>query len=120
MANTFNSILNIAKGTNRIVRRAGTKMFNSSLSTAGQIAILYKDAGIKTFTLGKKVVVKSAKLALTNQKDLIKTTGNALKEVVQTIKDHKDPKNVSFEVSSPRKNGTTEKAKKLTIDDMLK
>ena len=89
-----NNILKILKTTqeaNAILTKAGGKVILSSFHTAKQIANLYKDAGLKAFGLSKDLVLKTVELTISNQKEILKTSGNAIKAAAQSIRDGAEP-----------------------------
>ena len=96
-----------------ILTKARNKMLKSSFHTAKQIAGLYKDAGIEAFKIGKQVVSKSVKLTIDNQKELIQTSGEALKEAAKSIRETE----VKVEKRTKSKRGR--KKKEVSIDDLL-
>lgn len=93
------------KMANAIFSEAGGVMLKSSFNTAKAIAKLYQDAGFKAFSFGKEMFQKTLELTLANQKELWETSGKALKEVAQNLRD-----------VEPQ----AEPKKELTIDDILK
>ncbi|MEL6657356.1 MAG: hypothetical protein AAFY48_07720 [Bacteroidota bacterium] len=104
MLNNLKKAYQTTKEANAILAEAGGVMLKSSFSTAKQIAILYRDAGYKAFSFGKGMVKKTVELTVANQKELLKTSGNALKEVAQSLREV-EPE--------------AEEKKDLTIDDVL-
>lgn len=102
LANNFKTMLKITKDTTRIMIKARNEMIGSTFKTVVQIASLYKDAGFGALKQGRQLLVDTTKLALDNQRHLIKTTGEALQETRQTIKEK----------------GKRKKSN-LTIDDLL-
>ncbi len=112
----FNQAIKATKATNGILAKAGNKMFKSSFNTAKKIAVLYKDAGLETYKIGKKVVSSTVKLAVDNQKEILQTSGEAIREAAQSIR-------TTDLKASPKKTTkkTTKRKKKssLTIDDVL-
>ena len=94
------------KMANAILSEAGGVMLKSSLRTAKEIFKLYQDAGSQAFSFGKVVVQKTVELSLANQKEIWETSGKAIKDVAQGIRDwESQPSDVQEE---------------LTIDDILK
>ncbi len=79
-------VIKNTKQANEILGRAGKSMFISSFSTAKKIANLYKEAGFKAFDLSKEVVQKTVELTINNQKNILKTSGNAIKEAVESVR----------------------------------
>ncbi len=112
----FNQAIKATKATNGILAKAGSKMFQSSFSTAKKIAVLYKDAGLETYKIGKKVVSSTVELAVSNQKELLQTSGEAIREAAQSIRktDLKASPKKTAKKSPKRK-----KKAALTIDDVL-
>ena len=74
------------KKANAILTEAGGTMLKSSFQTAKEIANLYREAGFKAFSFGKGMIRKTVELTVANQKELLKTSGEALKEVAQSIR----------------------------------
>ena len=97
---------NTTKTANAILSEAGGVMVKSSFQTAKEILKLYQDAGKKAFSFGKGMAQKTVELTVANHKELLKTSGNALKEVAK-----------SFQEQTPK---AEPKKKELTIDDVLK
>lgn len=108
----------MTKATNAILSKAGTKMIKSSFNTAKQIAVLYKDAGVATYRIGKDVVTGTFKLALDNQKTIIKTSGEAIKEAAQQLRQKEEAK-AKATAKRKRKARKSRKKKELSIDDLL-
>ncbi|MEM9820951.1 MAG: hypothetical protein AAF985_07755 [Bacteroidota bacterium] len=96
-----------------ILTKARNKMLKSSFHTAKQIAGLYKDAGIEAYTIGKKVVSKTVKLTIDNQKELIQTSSEALKAAAKSIRETE----VKEEKKPKGKRGR--KKKDVTIEELL-
>ncbi|MEM6806825.1 MAG: hypothetical protein AAF696_35820, partial [Bacteroidota bacterium] len=94
------------KTANAILSEAAGVMFKSSIQTAKEIANLYQDAGTKAFSFGKGMIQKTVELSLANQKELVKTSGKAFKEVAQSLRDQ-----------APKV--TPKKGKDLKIEDVL-
>ncbi len=105
LKNNLKKAYKTTKTANAILTEAGGVMLKSSLHTAKEIAKLYKDAGSKVFSSGKVMVKKTVQLTLANQKELLKTSSHALKEVAQTLREV-EPK--------------SEEKEEMTIDDVLK
>ncbi|MEM6631309.1 MAG: hypothetical protein AAF694_16630 [Bacteroidota bacterium] len=105
LKNNIQKAYNATKTGNAILSEAGGVMLKSSIQTAKEIAKLYQDAGIKAFSFGKGVVKKTVELTLENQKEILKTSSKALKEVAQSLREQESK---------------TEKKEELTIDDLLK
>ena len=85
-----------------------------------QIASIYRAAGSKAFDLGKEVVKQTVDLAVDNQKELIKTSGQAFKDVTQSMRpqEAKQADGKKAKTAPKRKNAKRQK-KAVTIDDML-
>lgn len=79
-------VLNTTRKTNKILVKAGTHIFKSSLNTTKSIAQLYKNAGAEALDLGKGLWKETVKLAFDNQKDMRETSVKALKEAVGVIR----------------------------------
>jgi hypothetical protein len=85
-------VLQTTKEANAILIKASGTVLKSSFNTTLQIANLYKDAGLKAFNLTKDLVQKTVELTVNNQKEIIKTSGQAIKEAAQSIRqDGTDP-----------------------------
>lgn len=114
------------KVTNNIFGKAGRKMIQSSFDTTKKIATLYKDAGYETYRIGKEVVKASLRLAVDNQKELLSTSGEAIKEAAKTIRktDVKASPKASRK-AAPKKRTTRKKSvgrkkkAEVTIDDLI-
>lgn len=123
LKNNINKLLRTTKKTNTILRKAGGVMLTSSFNTAKQIAYLYKDAGSRVFDLSKEVVKKTVSLTIDNQKELIKTSGKAIIEVAQSIR-QSDVKAKASPNGSTKTSASHEKQpksnKEITIDDLLR
>ncbi len=106
LKNNIRKAYRTTKKANAILSEAGGVMLKSSFQTAKEIAKLYQNAGFKAFSFGKGMVKETVKLAIANQKELLKTSGQALKEVAQSLRE--------------REPEVEEEKKELTIDDILK
>ncbi len=84
-------VLQTTKEANAILTKAGGVVVKSSFKTAKKIAVLYKDAGFKAFNLGKDVVKTTVSLTLENQKKILKTSGAAIKEAAESIRENAEP-----------------------------
>ena len=119
----LNKVFETTKEANAILSKAGGVMFKSSVNTAKLIANLYKDAGLKAFGLSREVVKKTVELAIKNQKELLKTSGAAFKEVTQTILEKEEvqsnttPNGGAKKTSKQARQPKTKKD--VTIDDLL-
>lgn len=115
------------KEANAILTRAGGIVIKSSFKTAKQIAMLYKDAGFKAFSIGKEVVKTTFELTINNQKEILKTSGEAIKEAAKSIRETQEPELKTMTNARAKKAGkkTTKKKtkraikKNITIDDLL-
>jgi len=118
----ISKLFQTAKQANTIFRKAGGVMLKSSFNTAKQIAYLYKDASFRTFDLSKEVVKKTVSLTIENQKELIKTSGKAIIEVAQSMR-QSDTKVKASPNGSAKKSASHRKQpkskKEITIDDLL-
>lgn len=117
MSNNIKKVLKTSKETNAILKEATGTILRSSFQTAKQIASLYKKAGFQTFDLGKEIVKKTFELGIDNQKLLLKTSGNAIKEISQSIRS-----NISTVEVKPKAKKTSrakKSQKEVTIDDLL-
>ena len=117
-------LIRVAREANAILGSAGGIIVKSSFDTAKQLAGVYKDAGSKAFNLSKEVVKKTVELTVENQKELLKTSGKALKEVAQTIVRNEpqtkaSPKGKAKRFSKQTKAKTAKKKKDITIDDLM-
>ncbi len=116
IGNTFPRILR----TNSILRKAGGQMLKTSFQTAKKIAVLYKDAGVETYKIGKKVVQGTLRLTIDNQKEIFQTSGKALRDAADNFRQEEKPPVKAKKSTTKRKS----KAKKrnsqdLKIDDLL-
>ena len=105
--------------TNSIFRKAGGQMVQSSFQTAKKIALLYKDAGMETYRIGKKLVSSTLRLTIDNQKELLQTSSQAIREAADTLRpEPAAPKATKSTAKrkSKRKNGHNHN---LQIDDLL-
>ena len=119
MSNNIQKVLKTTKEANAILTKAGGTMLKSSFNTAKEIAALYKNAGLKVFGLGKDIAKKTFELSLKNQKELLKTSGNALREVTQSIRvNTAEEKDKAKNNRSKSRKSVTNK-KEVTIDDLL-
>lgn len=98
-------VLQTTKDANTILTKAGSIVIKSSFYTALQIANLYKEAGLKAFDLSKDVVQKTVALTFNNQKEIIKTSGQAIKEAAQSIRDGAEPELKTMTNASAKKAG---------------
>lgn len=115
-------LIRVAREANAILGSAGGVMIKSSFDTAKQLADIYKDAGSKAFHLSKEVVKKTVSLTLENQKEILKTSGKALREVAQSIGRNEPQKKSSpnGKAKNFRDRGKGSKKKKdITIDDLM-
>lgn len=121
--NSISKVLENTKTANAILRKAGGIMFRSSFNTAKQVATLYKEAGVKAFSLGKEVATKTVELTWSNQKTLLKTSGKAIKEAAQHLREGTEPELKTMTNARAKKAGkkVTKRSKKkdISIDDLL-
>ena len=89
--NNIQKAIKTTKEAKTILTKAGGIVVMSSFNTAKQIASLYKNAGLKTFDLSKTVVQKTIELTFENQKEILKTSGNAIKKATQSILEGSEP-----------------------------
>lgn len=119
----INKVLETTKTANAILSKAGGVMFKTSFNTAKQIANLYKEAGLKAFSLSKEVVQKTVELTWSNQKEIIKTSGNAIKEAAQSIREGGEVELKTMTKArakkAGKKKGQRAVKKDITIDDLL-
>ena len=116
-----NRILKVFRATqkaNTILAKAGIKMAKSSFDTAKEITSLYKDTGVKAFGMGKELFKKTLTLTIDNQKNLLKTSGQAVKEAVKSIRETESERKKPA-AGRAKKNGRAKTKKELTIDDLL-
>lgn len=108
------------RAANAIMIKAGGVMLRTSFGTMKQIASLYREAGSKAFDLGKEVVKQTVDLAVDNQKELIKTSGEAFKEVKENIRATEEEKTGRAKAKTTAKRKSTKRSKKaVSIDDLL-
>lgn len=120
--NNLQKVFQATKKANSILSKAGGIILKSSLQTTKQIAGLYKDAGLKAFSISKELVKKTVELTVNNQKEILKTSGEALKEVAQQIILPK-AESQSGPNGKMKKSGTKKRQpkvkKEISIDDLL-
>ena len=121
---TINKVFRTTKEANAILSKAGGVVIKSSFKTAKQIATLYKDAGFKAFNLGKEVIKTTVSLTIDNQKEILKTSGQAIKEAAKSIRDHGEEKELKTMTNARAKKAGRKKTKRtpkkeITIDDLL-
>lgn len=106
---------------NAIMLKAGGVILKTSFNTMKQMAALYRNAGAKAFDLGKEVVKQTVDLAVDSQKELIKTSGKAFKEVTESIrtteKEHAEGQRKAKTTAKRKSTKRTKKA--VSIDDLL-
>ena len=108
------------RAANAIMIKAGGAMIKTSFKTMKQIASLYREAGTKAFDLGKEVVKQTVDLAVDNQKELIKTSGAAFKEVTQSMRGQEEENTDRRKAKTTAKRKSAKASKKVvSIDDML-
>jgi len=121
--NNISKIIQTTKEANAILSKAGGVMIKSSFNTAKQIATLYKDVGIRAFSLGREAVKTTVSLTIDNQKEIIKTSSKAIKEAAKSIRENGEGElktMTSKDVKNAGKKKVKRKAKKdITIDDLL-
>jgi len=123
----ISKVFQTTKEANAILSKAGGIVIKSSFNTAKQIATLYKDAGFKAFNIGKEVVKTTFELTINNQKEILKTSGKAIKEAAKSIRENPEAElktMTNARVKKTRKKAakkTTKRAikKNITIDDLL-
>ena len=98
-----------------ILTNARNKMLKSSFQTAKQVAGLYKDAGMEVFKLGKKVLSQTVRLTIDNQKELLQTSGDAIREAAKTIRETEP----ETQQKPQNKKRGRKKKKEVTIDDLI-
>lgn len=84
---TFAQVVATGLSTSKIVKKAGSKILDSSLETTKAIAGIYSKAGISAFQIGKELISETTKAVVSNQKAVRETSVKAFKETVETIKD---------------------------------
>jgi hypothetical protein len=84
---TFAQVVATGLSTSKIVKKAGSKILDSSLETTKAIAGIYSKAGISAFQIGKELISETTKAMVSNQKTVRETSVKAFKETVETIKD---------------------------------
>jgi hypothetical protein len=118
------SAISLALKANKILLKASTQIAKSSFNTTKTLVNLYKDAGLKTFDLGKNLVKETIKLAVENQKEVRETSVKAIKETVDVIR-HSEEKKVKKTVKTAKtetpakKTANKKKPVAVTIDDLL-
>lgn len=119
----INKVLRTTKEANSIISKAGGVVIKSSFKTAKQIAMLYKDAGVKAFKLGRDVVKTTVSLTVDNQKTILKTSGKAIKEAAKSIRENGEPELKTMTNAKAKKAGRKGRKKpikkEITIDDLL-
>ena len=115
--NNIKKILRTTREVNAIVGKAGVSIAKTSFGTVKQIAGLYKETGFKAFKVGKDVLKKTVELTINNQKEIIKTSGEALKAFSEHLKDHEVEDKAKM--NGTAKQGKKAKNKEVTIDDLL-
>ena len=123
MSNNIKRIWKTSKETNAILREAAGTMIRSSFQTTKQLVGLYRKAGFQTFDLGKEIVKKTFELGLDNQKQLLRTSGEAIKEIGQSIRSNITTPEPQPKAKKGQAKTKTSRAKKpqkeVTIDDLL-
>lgn len=117
---TIGKAFKTTRAANTIMIKAGGAMLKTSFKTVKQIASLYREAGGKAFDLGKEVVKQTVDLAIDNQKTLIKTSGQAFKDVSQSIRGAEGEKAKGGKAKKTAKRKSVKQSKKaVSIDDLL-
>ena len=75
------------------------------------------DKALETKT-GKDVVKKTVELTINNQKEMIKTSGEALKEVGKSLREQQEKTKASMN-GKAKKTSKKAKQKEVTIDDLI-
>ncbi len=101
------------KTANTILIEAGTQIAKFSFNTTKNIFSLYQKAGKLAFKESKKLLSETVRLALDNQKNVVKTSNKAFKETVEVIREKRN-----VEKNEAIKNRQTADAEP-TIDDVL-
>ena len=99
----------VKKSANKIIIQAGTQIIKASFNTTKHIFSLYKEAGLGTFKIGKKLVKETLKLAIDNQKNVVNTSNQAFKETVEVIRQNRQAEKKTVNKKNPE----------LSIDDLL-
>ena len=84
---TFAKVVATSLITSKIVKKAGSKILDSSIQTTKAIAGIYTKAGKTAIKIGKEVIADTTKVVASNQKTVRETSAKAFKETVETIKD---------------------------------
>ncbi len=111
----INSIVKNSKVANKIILKAGSIMLKSSFKTTKTIFGLYKKAGLKAIEVGKELFKESLDIALETHRNNVKTSTEAFKETVDTIREGK----IGVEVVSTKKVTPKKKKSATTINDLL-
>jgi hypothetical protein len=104
-----------ARAANKILVKAGVRMIKSSFDTTKTIASLYKNAGLKAFKFGSGLLKETLKLAADTQKELLQTSGAALKETVATLRAEDKPA-----AKTPKKEIRKKKKSDTSIDAVMR
>jgi hypothetical protein len=104
-----------ARAANKILVKAGARMIKSSFDTTKTIASLYKNAGLKAFKFGSGLLKETLKLAADTQKELLQTSGQALKETVATLRAAEDKPAAKTQKKETRK----KKKSEISIDEVM-
>lgn len=110
---TIGKVIKTTFAASAVLGKARNKMIKSSFNTAKKIAVLYKDAGVEAFKLSKNVVKKTVELTVDNQKEMLQTSGEAIKEAAKTIR----KKEARAKKMTPKRG--SKKNAEVTIDDLL-
>ena len=101
------------KTANAILLEAGTQIAKFSFNTTKNIFSLYRKAGKLAFKESKKLLSETVRLALDNQKNVVKTSNQAFKDTVDVMREKRNA-----EKNEAIKNRQTADAEP-TIDDVL-
>ena len=119
----ISKVFKTTKEANAILGKAGGVIIKSSFNTAKHLASLYKDAGVKAFKLSKDVVTKTVELALDNQKKVLKTSGQAIKDAAKSIREQEPELKTMTKAKAKRTRKKTPKRRnvkeEVTIDDLI-
>jgi hypothetical protein len=113
--NRINSLVRNSKIANKVILKAGSIMLKSSFKTSKTIFGLYKKAGMKAIEVGKELFKESLDIALETHRNNVKTSSEALKVTVETMREG----NVGVEVVSTKKVVPKKKKKETTMNDLL-
>ena len=100
-------IIKIAKKSSKIIVSARNELLKNSLSTGVKLAKVYKNAGVKTFIIGKEVMKETLNYAGETQRKFFKTSREVIKETMDLVKQEHQREAAGME------------KKDLSIDDLL-